>query len=375
MAWKYHDPENDRYLEELKASSGFADKYALEKLVLDFEMHYRLKSEFKMVVRGGMAAILHERAKLQRISEDIDVLTPVPKPQVLSTIDRLNTGSGELKINIEGEPTRIPEHLVHCRITCPSSLHQKKCTAIMDILCGADPNFLKYAETLHSPCIETLKIEHAIDILSRGALIADKMCTLTSSENIGLRNLKNFPKQIFDIAMLLTKATHADLRVFFTAHAQLAPIILRIRGEACSVQDMVASSHVRCVGLLDSDEDALLSPEYRRFYDRFQRRYVKNRKVHTMAHHTDEILLAILCARHLAECSAGGDPGAHAKSMHAAIRAHVRAGEELQPLVPAPDPDALARIGRAHPNLAGHGALLTPAQWALLLEAFAPPPA
>jgi len=111
MVWKYHDPKNGGYLEELKASTGFADKYALEKLVLDFEMHYRLKSEFKMVVRGGMAAILHERAKLQRISEDMDVLTPVPKPQILSIMERLNAGSGEMKSALRASPRAFQDTL------------------------------------------------------------------------------------------------------------------------------------------------------------------------------------------------------------------------------------------------------------------------
>jgi len=372
MVWKYHDPKNGGYLEELKANTGFADKYALEKLVLDFEMHYRLKSEFKMVVRGGMAAILHERAKLQRISEDMDVLTPVPKPQILSIMERLNAGSGEMKIRIEGEPTRLPRHLVHCRVACPTSTGQQTCSAIVDILCGVDPNFLKHTQTLHSPRLGSLRIEHDIDVLSRGALIADKMCTLTSSETAGLRNLKNFPKQIFDISMLLTRASPGDVRVLFEAHAPLASAILRMHGGACSVQEMVASAHKRCVALLDFREDTLLSAEYLKFYDRFQRRYVKNRKVHTTTHHTSEILLALLCARHLGEHAVDADLDGHSGGLYGAIRACERTAADGGSFA---NPDALERIGRAHPNLASPGAMLTPSQWELLLEALAPPAA
>ena len=370
MRWMYYNPENIAYLDKLKAHSGFSDLPMLEKLVLDFEMHYHLKDKFDMVVRGGMAALVHTGPRLHRVSEDIDVMTTVSKARVTSIIEKLSMGDGEVNIRIEGEPTRLPDHLIHCEIKCPSSTFQDYCRAKIDILCGIDPALLQYSTTMRSPTLETLKLEHDMDILSRGALIADKMCTLTSAETIGLRNLKNFPKQVHDIAMLLRGASLDDLQTLFKAYGHLASFMLDIHHQTCTTRDLIDSTHDRCVSLFDFREGVLLSPEYQKFYTKFQLRYVKNRRVHTEIHHVDEILLAILCARHLQEHAADGDLNGHSKEIHDAICGYVQVRDAGGS--PTPNLGALARISETHPNLAGLRAPLTQAQWMLLLEAFAP---
>jgi len=129
MKWIYHDPQNSAYLDKLKAQSGFSDTLLLEKLVLDFEVHYHLQERFEMVVRGGMAALLHTGPSLQRISEDIDVMTTASKDQIISIINTLNEDSRELDISIEEGRTRLPERLIHCQTRCSSSSILKHCTA------------------------------------------------------------------------------------------------------------------------------------------------------------------------------------------------------------------------------------------------------
>jgi len=148
MEWTYYDPKDDTYLNELKKVSGFSDLPLLEKLVLDFETHYYLKDKFEMVVKGGMAALLHAGPSLQRISEDIDVITTAPKSQIASILAGLDMHDEKSKIKIEGERTRLPNHLIHCEIRCPSSTFQDYCTAKMDILCGIDPSLLQYSTTM-----------------------------------------------------------------------------------------------------------------------------------------------------------------------------------------------------------------------------------
>lgn len=369
MKWIYYDPKNSDYLIRLSKHSGFFDLPALEKLVLDFETHYLLKDKFEMMVKGGMAALLHAGPDLQRISEDIDVMTTVPQSQIASILDGLHMDEA-IKISIQRKYSRLPDHLIHCEVKCPSSTSHGYCTAKMDILCGIDPRLMQYSVKMTSPRLETLDFVHNISVLSRGALIADKMCTLTSAETVGLRSLKDFPKQVHDVAMLLRGASVSDLQAFFRAYGHFASFEIGIHRQACSHRNLIDGAHDRCVSLLDFGESALLSPEYHEFYTRFQSRYVKNNIAHTAARHTDEILLAILCARHLREHDADGDLERHSRELHGAIRSHVRVGKSGKP--PAPDPVALGRIGREHPNLANPGAQLTASQWALLLEAFAP---
>jgi len=370
MEWMYYDPNDRAYLDRLKKHSGFSDLPLLEKLVLDFETHYYLKDKFDMVVKGGMAALLHAGPSLQRISEDIDVMTTAPKKQIISILAGLSTDDEEATLKIEGERTRLPNHLLHCEIRCPSSTFQDYCTAKMDILCSIDPSLLRYAVKMRSPTLETLNFKHNIDILSRGALIADKMCTLTSAETVGLRTLRNFPKQVHDVAMLLRVASVDDLQTLFKAYAHFASFTLYMHRQTHSTQDLIDSAYNRCVCLLDFRDSTALSQEYRRFYSRFQSRYVKNRKVHTEAHHIDEILLVLLCAKHLREYGADGDLEKHPKELYRVIRGYMQAREAGKP--PALDPGALARIGKVRPNLTGLRAPLTQAQWILLLEVFAP---
>lgn len=368
VGWMYHDPTNSDYLNMLIKRSGFSDSLLLEKLVLDFETHYYLKDKFEMVVRGGMAALLHAGPTMWRISDDIDVMTSVPQSRIASVLDALDTNDETPSIKIIKGGTRLPNHLLLCEIRCPSSLSQDYCTAQMDILCGVDPSLLQHSKKMRSPRLATLNL-HDIDVVSRGALIADKMCALASAETVGLRSLKNFPKHVHDIAMLLRGANADDLQVLFRAYGHFASSTLHMHRQAHSPRDLMDSAHDRSVRLLDFGDSTLLSTEYQEHYARFQSRYV-NRKTHTETDHTDEILLALLCARHLRECDADGNAATHSKELHGAIRSYAQAKKAGNP--PGPDPGALARIGRAHPNLAGLRAPLTRAQWTLLLEAFAP---
>jgi len=170
--------------------------------------------------------------------------------------------------------------------------------------------------------------------------------------------------------MLLRTSGMGDMQTLFKAYGHFASFTLHMHRQTCPVRRLIDDAHDRCVRLLDFGESTLLSPEYQKFYKRFRSRYVKNRKSHTEAHHTDEILFAILCARHLREYDADGDLEKHSRGLHEAACSYARAMETNDP--PALDSGSLARIARAHPNLAGPGASLTPAQWALLLEAFAP---
>ncbi|MDD9813765.1 MAG: nucleotidyl transferase AbiEii/AbiGii toxin family protein [Thaumarchaeota archaeon] len=323
-----------------------------------------------MVVRGGMAALLHTGPSLQRISEDIDVMTTASKDQIISIINTLNEDSRELDISIEEGRTRLPERLIHCQTRCSSSSILKHCTAKVDILCGIDPSLLQYVMKMRSPRLETLVLKHDVDVLSRGALIADKMCTLTSTETIGLRGLKNFPKQIHDIAMLLKTTNMDDLQTLFRAYAHFATFMLHLHHQTCSTRDLIDSTHERCKLLFDFREDVLLSPEYQKFYTRFQSRYVKNRRVHTEFHHVDEILLTLLCARHLREYDTDADLEGHSRELHETIHKYAQAKKRGES--PESNSVVLARIGKEHPNLAGPHTPLTPAQWMLLLEAFAP---
>jgi len=104
VKWRYHRPLDKEYYLRLSAASKFKDTYLFEKFVLDFEMHYHIIPRINMVVRGGMGAQLYAKREDQRMSEDIDVLTPLPKRKVAEMVQDIDDSLDEVKFTLTRAP-------------------------------------------------------------------------------------------------------------------------------------------------------------------------------------------------------------------------------------------------------------------------------
>ncbi|MCY4251696.1 MAG: hypothetical protein OXD41_00125, partial [Thaumarchaeota archaeon] len=100
MKWKYHRPLDRDYFLRLSVANKFRDTFLFEKFVLDFEMHYHIIPRIDMVVRGGMGAQLYATKDEQRMSEDIDVLTAMPKDEVAKIMQDIDDSLDEVKFTL-----------------------------------------------------------------------------------------------------------------------------------------------------------------------------------------------------------------------------------------------------------------------------------
>lgn len=157
MKWRYHRPLDKEHCMRLSAASKFKDTYLFEKLVLDFELHYHIIPRINMVVRGGMAAQLYAEKDDQRMSEDIDVLTPLPKDEVAAIVQDIDDSLDEVKFTLTRSSPRIRNNLLQYRIKCPSP-HKPACNVYMDFLCGVDPRIMQYSHVIKSPTVGSLKL-------------------------------------------------------------------------------------------------------------------------------------------------------------------------------------------------------------------------
>ncbi|MDD9808509.1 MAG: nucleotidyl transferase AbiEii/AbiGii toxin family protein [Thaumarchaeota archaeon] len=367
MKWKYHRPLDRDYFLRLSVANKFRDTFLFEKFVLDFEMHYHIIPRIDMVVRGGMGAQLYATKDEQRMSEDIDVLTAMPKDEVAKIMQDIDDSLDEVKFTLTRSSPRIRGNLLQYDIKCPSP-HRPACRVYMDFLCGVDPRIMQYAHVLQSPTVASLKLGHNIPVLSRGALIADKMCTMSSPETIGLRHLHDFPKQMFDMSALIRGSTLEDMRTLFPAHLHIIGFMSRIYDKYHPVHKIINGAPETCAKLLDFGADSLIAPEYERVYGKFRSRFVQHGLGATPFFQMSEILLVTLCSAHLREYAADADLEGHARRLYASIAKYNRLVREGGTSAMA-DPETLGRLGALRETLESRPVLLAPAQWHLLGEA------
>jgi len=97
LNWRYHNPDSGVHTTQLAHNARFKDTFLFEKFLLDFELHYQLQSKIDMIVRGGMGALLYANKDSQRLSEDIDVITTMPKSEVASTVEGFSSRFDDVK--------------------------------------------------------------------------------------------------------------------------------------------------------------------------------------------------------------------------------------------------------------------------------------
>jgi len=354
---------------ELAHDGGFKDTFLFEKFLLDFEMHHHIKSKIYMVVRGGMGALLYAKEGSQRLSEDIDVMTPMPKSQVASIIEGFSSSLDEVQFIPGKEGGRIANNLLQYKIKCPSSL-RSACNVSIDFLCDVDPRIIQHAQLLKSPTVITLKLTHDVFALSRGALIADKMCTMSSYDTLGLKHMHDFPKQIYDLSALLRTSNLGDLQTLFPTHLRIVGFLSQIYHKFYTVPAIICSAPETCSGLLDPSAESLVSARYEATYKDFQSRFLSYPWKNLPRCKLDEILLVTLCAAHLREYAADADIYKHSTELHSSINKYNALAARKNNLVPA-DSTTLESLGFLRNALADRNVCLTHAQWYLLRKVFA----
>lgn len=181
---------------------GFTDPVPVELFAWDCEVAAQLQEESELVVlKGGAATQLHLPLQFQRGSVDVDVTAPITNDQVKELVGRVSSRLPQVRFRLytpEKPAIRLP--MVTYDVIIPTALPRMR---------GQESriktDFL--LEELDLPVKTMTKVEtFALTVKhlrchSAVTLLADKLLTLAEN-TIGIRFPEDYPKQIYDIAML-----------------------------------------------------------------------------------------------------------------------------------------------------------------------------
>ncbi len=193
---KYLDSE---IVIEYAKRHGFVVPLNLERFIMDFELHFQISQQLNCIVRGGMCVPFHIGAK--RLSVDIDLMTDQTQKDIDQVMDNIGSEFPELIIKQIDPNDPLPvKNLVSYSVEFKSCLGM---TTGIKIDFVSDMNLDISKKTSQNIEVFSVPIDHTITILSKGALIGDKISTL-ALHSIGVpQNTGHVPKQIFDVAGLL----------------------------------------------------------------------------------------------------------------------------------------------------------------------------
>jgi len=211
MTYHFANELKKNNIESIAKKFGFANPLYVEKFIMDFEMNYHISQEIDCILRGGMCMPFHTELGVRRLSIDIDLLTGLQVDEIDKVMQKLDGDLIDVKIKkyVPKNPYPIP-NLTSYYVEY-NSCFDKPETVKIDYLCDLSLQ-LPIQTIADAKEIIEFKIDYLSKILTRGALIGDKITTL-ALEKIGLRKSKfyDIPKQIYDIATLLKFATESDI--------------------------------------------------------------------------------------------------------------------------------------------------------------------
>src|SRR5574337_1312053 len=198
---------NSTYINKVKQDFGFIDDRIIEQFIMDFEMLYHIQGLIpNLVIKGGMSVPFHIQKDVRRLSQDIDLVTPLSKAEVESVMAELGARANGL-------------------FTIPSPHKPKNPTKSLPLLTyhvpfrsnigTPDPQvkiefFYDFKEDISTKQIEPgtelidFKLDYPIRVFDKGSLIGDKITTL-GFETIGipLDRRSEIVKHIYDIASII----------------------------------------------------------------------------------------------------------------------------------------------------------------------------
>ena len=274
----------------------------IEKLIMCFGIHGQIEREAHCVVRGGMCLLLYASGQIiPRLSEDIDIMVCISLDEIKRVIhNACERAHLRYKIVTPSPERRKPiDNLVTYRIYYESCFGKEE-DIFVDAVYAEDITRLP---TNQLPCGDSyfgLSALTDVTFLSIGALLADKLVTL-GLKTIGMRQRRpdsstlpaNTPKQIFDLGILLRKASKSDLESALTVF----PIIVtsqishRINEPKYRPHDVCRDIVNSVNGLLSIRSTIALSEQEKSSYANFRARLVLDRSSGPKKHITDILLV------------------------------------------------------------------------------------
>lgn len=345
--YKLGVPEYSALLDEDSISSiseryGFNDKLAIEKFIMDFEVHSHIVQRADCITRGGMCMPFYTAdGAAKRLSVDVDLLTGLTVDEIRGVME--DTGGTVFRITCDEYVPRNPYplgNLITYKIYYDSCLGGKRYVKA-DFFCDAD---VRPDSELKKSGFELFgfKTAHDMRILSRGSLLGDKITTLALG-TIGLRPTSRrteIAKQVYDLGHLLKSATRRDLEVSLGAFESMTG--LKTRHFACEprygIPDIIENIEDSVLGLLSLESVVGITAEQTKRYNDFQGTYLSKTHRYKKTEHVTDVLLLCVYSMHVRKYLGGETAKSEAARMLHDILEQVRRiqGDDV------PDPESRA---------------------------------
>lgn len=268
---------------------------------------------------------------VRRMSKDIDILSS----HSVSDIERV---MNDIDDNVDGLRCRriiprdpIPiENFISYRVMYDSCLGKQDSVKV-DAFCDADLRLDTQRIQSGSKILDFGTLQE-MTILSRGALVADKMTSLAvGTVGIKIENITEIVKQIYDIATLLRQAVPGDLSIAYDSYQRLTEFKVGCfkRDPPYTVSDVTLSIMQSLGSFLPMETNALVSSDMLRRYDGFQGSYLSKLYPYKKSDHVTDVMLALLLAKSLQRHLEGSLPPSGSDEeeyMHAILRNLARLG-------------------------------------------------
>ena len=302
----YHftDELQQNNIERITSKCNFVNPMYVEKFIMDFEINYHISKEIDSVLRGGMCVPFHTELGVRRLSIDIDLLTTLQIDEIDTVMQKLDSSLNDVKITLHKpkHPAPIP-NLVTYYVEY-TSCFGKPDTVKVDYLCDVQLQ-LPTQNIISAQEIIEFKIDYNAKILTRGALIGDKITTL-SLRKIGLSKPKfgnlsdDIPKQIYDIATLLKSASEKDIGESLDVFMNLTSFKVQIYDNGkYDVQEILETIITSIQSLLSFDSQITNISEYIGIFGSFKGTYLNTVQSYKKTEHLSDILLVWFYAKSL----------------------------------------------------------------------------
>lgn len=303
---------SEGYLTSKSKAYGDGKAQALEKYIMDFEIHGILSKSLMTYVRGGMAVPFHARSAT-RLSEDIDMYVMDTMDVAERRMDYMQSMEGAYGMEIRRYKPKgggLPLPLLTYKIKYESVLGGADEVKV-DLLCDPGVSGLPHTEFSGNTQLEHFRTLQPVTVLDAGTLVADKITALSSGTiGYGANQLHKMNKQVYDVAQLLMLSPRNQI---VRAVEQYRPLALRKSGYA---QGYGGSSAHRPVDVARGACETLLAMlthngrfeadgEFRGNFAKFKGTCLGDIR-YTQSAHRRDALLTLLFASVLLEHEKGG---------------------------------------------------------------------
>lgn len=256
---------------------GFRHPHVIEQLLVDFAAYERVSKRLPCIIFGGMCMHLHSEGIVQRLSHDVDIMTTAAVDDVDKAMrdefDPMQDCRASLASPRQPHPIKnLRTYHIHYESRLGGEGDVK-----MDFLCEFRCGLP--TEVVHVPQVLGTKRPFKARVLTKEALLADKMTTLALG-GIGLpeRRLREVPKQVYDIATLIRMAGENEIgtALGMLDEAISSRINLHEDVKNITVTGTIASIQRSVESFLNFKSAAVMSRQYKQHLENFRSRYLQN---------------------------------------------------------------------------------------------------